>query len=175
MPNPTNSPFIEVYQSWSTERLIHAATIERDQYEPDAQSAMSEEMSNRGISIEDAIRLALPVAKRIEEKPRNSLLFPAKLDRTEYLLRFAILLGLFIFIQFLLSLIPGDKDTIATILTILSIFYKIAGHDLPRIKSTGYNPFCLLFLAVPICNIAMFLFLVLAPPKKQASSSQQTK
>jgi hypothetical protein len=163
-------PLRTLYAQWTTDRLVRAATKEKADYRPEAVAVMLDELKKRGIAEENLASLAESLPTPIAPKERDTFLFPARLYRKQYLIRWLVVLANALFIVFvfslLLSLIPAISPILVALFGGLALVYKIVGLDIPRLKNAGLSPWLLLLFLVPLANLVMQILLFFAPPKK---------
>lgn len=97
--------------------------------------------------------------------PKPSFLFPTKLRRGQYLVRW--LIWLVAFGGSVALLVPLAKPTDLLILGafVIALTYKILALDIPRLKDAGLSPFLLLLLIVPVANLVIVILLFFARSK----------
>ena len=153
-----------LYQQWSTEQLVRATTVEKNDYQQEAIPIILEELKQRGFQEED---IKTPPAEQVPCKrtERNTLLLPARLSRKEYAIRTAPWFA--IVILFGLTTLPINAiQPVAFIIWILGgMIYKVIGLDIPRLKNAGIPPVALLLFFVPIANLFIQGILFAAPTK----------
>lgn len=161
-----------VYEQWPTDRLARAATWEKKDYEPEAIILMLDELKRRGVAEERLPQLAasLPPPMLPGSMPeRSTLLFPARLNRKQYTLRWLIWVVVVVGITFILECIPATQPAGGLTAIVAGYVYKVVGIDFPRMKDAGLRAaiFVILLLA-PGLNVVLNVVLFVVPTKKSA-------
>src|SRR5215213_4007724 len=103
-----------VYEKWSVERLAVAASEDRADYQPRAVEMMLVELERRGIDdaqLRVIVRARTPFPAPVSVEPPGTLLFPTKLNRKQYLLRWLALVAALIGGSLVLELVPAIQPT----------------------------------------------------------------
>ncbi len=160
-----------VYSKWPTNRLVHAATIERNDYGAEAIVLMHAELTERGIAVADlpeiSSRLSRPTTPG--EVKTGTFFRPTTLGRKKYAIRWLVWVLTFLVGSASLELAPSLRSVSFPIWFILFISYKIIYLDIPRIRNAGASPLFLLLLLIPLVNLGLLIFLFAAPPRKNSS------
>lgn len=146
-----------IYSSWSTVQLVRAFIREKADYPPRALALMSDELRARNLDPENHVHLETLLPPRRPE--RDTLLFPRRLNRVQYLVRWLIWLAIMVLGQ-------GFRDFVAIPLLLLGLVYHVIAMDIPRTRSAGLSPWILGLLFVPLVNAVLWLALFFLPPKE---------
>jgi uncharacterized membrane protein YhaH (DUF805 family) len=95
-------------------------------------------------------------------------LFPEKLARLQYFVRWLIYLVTVMVVAALLLPLPkytGLPVWLPIIVVILLIALRFPCLDIPRMRSIGWSPWLLLLFIIPVVNFVMQLLLFFVPPK----------
>jgi hypothetical protein len=96
-------------------------------------------------------------------------LFPEKLERLQYFIRWLIyLVSVAVIAAFLLPLpkFIGVPTWLPLIVIIPLILLRFPCLDIPRFRSMGWSPWLVLLFLVPLVNFIMQLLLFFVPPKQ---------
>jgi len=162
--------FRAVYAQWPTERLARASTLERQDYRPEAITLMIEELKKRGVAEEGIAKVVAstppPLSRRLPE--RDTLFFPARLDRRRYITRALVFFATIVIAAVGLETIPALQPGSFVLLLVASIAYGVLGLLLPRSKDAGFSPGILgfLFCLFPITGFGAFVVLFFLPSKR---------
>lgn len=102
-------------------------------------------------------------------------LFPEKIERLDYLLRWLVWLILVAVVPAFLFPLPkyiGIPHWLPFVVAILLFLLRFPCADIPRFRSIGWSPWLALLFIVPIVNFVIQLMLFLKPAKKV--DAQQT-
>ena len=115
--------FEERYRSLSTEELLQATTVEKDDYMPEAIALMTEELDKRNISQLEKAKIQTNIGKKVEEEKKS-------ISGIRGLLLLFIIILLF---NSLVSLIAGisivstTRSLLSTVISLPSFFIALYG------------------------------------------------
>ena len=97
-------------------------------------------------------------------------LFPEKLARLQYFIRWLIYLVTVMVVAALLLPLPkyigiAAFEPIIIVSVILLITLRFPCLDIPRMRSIGWSPWLVLLFLVPLANLVVQLLLFFVPPK----------
>jgi uncharacterized membrane protein YhaH (DUF805 family) len=96
-------------------------------------------------------------------------LFPEKLERLQYFIRWLIyLVGVLVIAAFILPLphFLGIPRWLPAVIVILLALLRIPCLDIPRFRSIGWSPWLVLLFLVPLVNFIMQLLLFFMPERR---------
>lgn len=159
-----------LYQQWPTEKLARAATHEKSDYEPSAVTLMLEVLATRGMPAAEVTTYAAslpPPPLDEEETAPTPLLFPTRLNRQRYALRWLCWVAAMVIGRALAEAVAPFQWEATGVWVFIGVIYRIAYLDIPRLKNAGQTPWLLLFFLVPVVNFALVIFMFAIPPKDQ--------
>jgi hypothetical protein len=165
MTQKEEASFRAVYAQWPTARLARTVALEKKEYEPEAIVLMLEELKKRDIAEEglSAIVAALPPPPAPKPE-RDTLFFPARLNRAQYLARFLLWLITVFGLAMLLEFGPWPIANLSIGIILIGLVYQIVGMDIPRLKNAGLSLWMLLLFVIPFGNLALLIMLFFARP-----------
>jgi uncharacterized membrane protein YhaH (DUF805 family) len=92
-------------------------------------------------------------------------MFPATLSRKQYSLRWLAWLA-FVALGFWLFVGAFIRSEVYLAWIALAWAYQIFGLAVPRLRNANQSPWLAVILLIPAINLAMMVFLFLAPPKE---------
>ena len=158
---------------WTNERITSAASIGKSEYKPETLEMMFAELGRRGLpnsseELQKSIAAARSAEAHAERSRHNTLLFPAQLNRKQYLLRWVAWALPFIFIAYLIELfVPRLQPWAALAWIVTALIYKIAGLDIPRLRNSGDSPWLAVCQLVPGLGLIVVVLLFVLPPEKR--------
>jgi uncharacterized membrane protein YhaH (DUF805 family) len=96
-------------------------------------------------------------------------LFPQKLKRLEYFVRWLVFLVIVAVVAALLLPLPkyvGVPHWLPFIVVVPLFLLRFPCLDIPRFRSIGWSPWLVLLFLVPVVNFVMQLLLFFMPPKQ---------
>lgn len=154
---------------WPTDRLARAAVLEKKEYQPEAVVVMLEELKKREVSEEklpEFVASLPPPLQQASLPERDTLFFPARLDRKQYAIRWFLWIVAVFGAGMLLEFMPALQPAAFIVIIFIGYIYKIVGIDIPRMKNAGlFAPLLVLFVVVPVLNLVLNAILFIAPPK----------
>jgi len=166
MTSKEEEEFRKLYSQWPIHRLIRAATVEKEDYRPEAIQLMLQELEQRGVdesNMEEEIQAA---PERIARVERDTFMFPASLNRLQYLYRLVCWGIVFVLVAMSLEFLPKLQPTSLMIWVLCALIYRFGAIDRPRTNNAGFSPYLLFLFIVPGVNVGMQIVQFLAPPKK---------
>lgn len=163
MTSKEEAAFRALYAQWPIERLARASTLEKQDYRPEAVLLMLEELKKRGVAEEYLPTLVAstppPLSGRLPV--RDTLLFPARLDRRSYVVRAFVFLSIAVAAAVALEMVPILQPAAFVVLLLATVAYGAIGLLLPRSKDAGFSPGVLgiLFCLFPITGFGAFVVL----------------
>ena len=102
-------------------------------------------------------------------------MFPTKLNRIQYLVRWLILVfGIGLIAAMTLPVLQKfnvpRSEIIGVVFLVVVLTTKVVGLDLPRIRSIGWSPWLLLLLIVPLAGAVVQILLFAMPPTAEVSA-----
>lgn len=125
-------------------------------------------------------RKRLPMKTDLPEnssKKKEIPLFPTKLRRRQYLVRWLLwLVALGLAVALLAPMLAAPESVFWTVF-VVALLFKVLALDIPRLKDAGMSPFLLLLFLVPGANLVMVILLFFAPsataPQRVASPAPE--
>ena len=168
----------QLYATWPLDRLARAASLEMQEYQPEAVAIMLEELERRGVSADSVSKVARSVPPLLppvsDGMPvTDTWLFPARLSRRRYVIRTVSFFGGVVASAVLLEFIPLLQPASFIILAIFSFLYCALGLLLPRSRDVGMPSFmAILFALFPITALGAFIVFLFVPSKGKSRANQ---
>jgi hypothetical protein len=168
----------QLYSTWPLERLARAASVERQQYNPEAVAIMLIELDRRGVPADSVAKLANALPPLLPATPArmpvtDTWLFPARLSRRRYAIRAASGLLSTIVLAVLIEFIPSLQPASFIILVTASFLYFALGLLLPRSRDVGMpSGIAIVFALFPFTAFLSFFILFFVPSKAEGGVNQ---
>ncbi|RXK55275.1 hypothetical protein ESB00_05090 [Oleiharenicola lentus] len=169
----------QLYSTWPLERLARAASVEKQQYTPEAVAIMLVELEQRGLATDSVAKFASTVPPSLPSGPGRVLvtdtwLLPARLDRRQYRIRAASVVFGTVALAVLLEFIPFLQPASFVILAVSSFLYCALGLLLPRCRDAGVpSGMAIVFALFPFTAFLTFFVLFFIPSKAEDGSAKQ--
>ena len=183
-PKETMSPKEEsslrqLYSTWPLDRLARAASVEKQQYNPEAVAIMLVELERRGVASDSVAKVASALPPPLPAAPAampvtDTWLLPARLDRRRYGIRAASVFFGTIALAVLLEFIPALQPASFTILAVSSFLYCALGLLLPRSRDVGMpSGMAIVFALFPFTAFLTFIILFFVPSKAESRANKR--
>jgi hypothetical protein len=165
----------QLYSTWPLDRLVRAASTEKQQYNPEAVAIMLAELGRRGVAADAVAQVASALPPPLPPSPESmpvtdTWLLPARLDRRQYGIRAASVLFGTIAFALLLELVPVLQPASFIILAVSSFLYCALGLLLPRSRDVGMpSAMAIVFAFFPITAFLTFFVLFFVSSKNRIS------